>query len=160
MNIRRAIHRIRSLWGPYVRRMTEPLWMSRLQRAELAWRDAFATLARDTAREVSRYKKEASDEHDRAVEAIRRVSRIEYTRPDQRGDVCIRVMVPAMELAAYRGRHDDEAFFKHTSRYVGHMLEREFSQLNMTTLAQAIHASERRQYELDRQRPSIWSATP
>lgn len=158
MNIRRVIHKLRSLWGPYVRRMTEPRWMSRLQRAEFAWRDDFAKLTRDAAKEVSHYKKEASDEHDKAVEAIRRVSRIEYARAGQRGEICVQVMIPAMELAAYDG-HKDEAFFRHTARYVGHMLEREFSQLNMTTLAQAIHASERRQYELDRQRPSIWSDT-
>lgn len=140
MNWRQLVHRIRSKWSPaYADRMTATRWMARLAKAETAWRAQFAKLAKETELEKKR-----------AAEVIRRVSNIQYSRPGDRGEVCIQIMVPAMELCANDGGRFDDAFFRHTAGYVGHMLEREFAQLNATTLAQAIHASERRQYEMDR----------
>lgn len=142
MTWRQLLHRIRSKWSPsYADRMTALRWMARLKKAEDGWRAQFARLARENEHEKAH-----------AAEAIRRVSRIAYSRPRDHGEVCIQVIVPAMELAACDGAFIDNAFFRHTASYVGHMLEREFAQLNAATLAQAINASANRQCEQDQRR--------
>lgn len=110
-----------------------------LERMELSWRRQFTTLER----QVETKKAKLQEAEDRAVEAIRRVATITYSR-ERTGELACQVVIPAMELAYYNPVYGND-FFRHMAGYVGRMVEREFAQINMATLAQSLREAEERQ---------------
>jgi hypothetical protein len=129
---------------------------------ELRWRKRWTKDKNQFAREVidlkKRYEHQIHKAEDEAAEAVRRVSRISYRQDRQHGIITALVSVPALELAYARDYNDQ--VWEHMARHLGRMLEIEFKQLNMATLAQSIRAAEERQRRIDEQErfhPRLWA---
>lgn len=141
--LNKSLEHIKRLWGPYVHRES-----CRLLRKTI---DTIARQTRIHAEELDRNNK-------RVEEALRRISLIQYDRVGSGGDLAIRVVVPAIELAALCP--SDAEFFRYTAARLGGMIEREFAGLNASTLAQHIRAAEDRQRRIEsnqRQRTGVFS---
>ena len=129
------------------RRFLKLKWLRVLYSLELRWRARLkreSVLAAKRECDIRKQLERAKDEH---AETLRRVSRISYHQDRQHGIISVVVQVPALELAYFRDAGDGH--FVHIANYMGRMLEREFKQLNMATLAQSIRSAEERQRRLD-----------